>query len=184
MRRKFLKVVTNLGLVLAALGLIQGPRVVQAQTTFGTIVGTVTDPSEASIPDVAITVTNMQTGIARQVITDRYGNYRVVSLLPGVYRIKAEHEGFQATEITNVELQVDRTITQNVVMQVGGVTQTLEVTAAPPLLDAATSTVGTVIDNQNVITLPLNGRNYTDLILLVPGSVPRPQSPIHRWERT
>ncbi|HZP01738.1 MAG TPA: TonB-dependent receptor [Terriglobia bacterium] len=143
-----------------------------AQTSFGVIVGTVSDPSQAAVPDVSLTVTNTQTGIARQVKSDQFGNYRVESLLPGVYSIRAEHSGFRVTEVTGVELPVARTVTVNITMQLGAVAERVEVTAAAPLLDTATATVGTVVDNQNVVLLPLNGRAFTDLLLLIPGSVP------------
>ena len=160
-------------LTLVVVALIAGPKLAQAQTSVGIILGVVTDPSEGAIPDVAITVTNARTGISREVRTDGYGNYAVRSLLAGVYNIRAERTGFQVSEITNVELPVNRAITQNIVMQLGAVTETVEVSAVAPLLDTSSATVGTVVDNRNVTALPLNGRGYTDLIALVPGSVPR-----------
>ena len=139
--------------------------------SFGTILGTVTDSSQAAIPGVAITVTNNQTGIARHVQTDAVGSYRVDSLLPGMYTVKAEHPGFQTTEATNTQVQVAVITTVNITMQVGTVTQTVEVTAAAPLLQTAAATVGTVVNNTSVVTLPLDGRNFTELISLIPGSV-------------
>jgi len=93
--------------------------------------------------------------------------------LPGKYSVSAVREGFQTTEVAGVVLQVTRTVTVNVVLEVGAVTETVEVVATTPLLDTADATVGTVVNNDSVVNLPLNGRSYTDLILLVPGAVPR-----------
>ena len=159
-------------LILFATATVQGPKLLHAQTSFGTIVGTVTDPSQAAVPDVLITVTNTQTGVAREVKTNPVGYYQVESLIPGTYSVKAEHAGFQIAEVKAVELSVATTLTINITLQVGTVTQTVEVSAVAPQLDTSTGTVGTVVNNTSVVTLPLNGRSYTDLILLVPGTVP------------
>ena len=159
-------------LMLLGLLLFQAPRALRGQTSFGSILGTVTDPSKAAIPGAGVTVTNENTGVSRAVETGAGGSYRVPSLLPGIYSVKAEHEGFQATEVKGVELQVNRAVTVNVVLEVGAVTETVSVVATAPLLDTADATVGTVVNNESVVSLPLNGRSFTDLILLVPGSVP------------
>ena len=160
------------GIVLS-LALVQAPSSLRGQTSFGTILGTVTDQSGAAIPAAEVTVTNEETGIGREAQTGQDGGYRVPSLLPGIYSVRAVQEGFQATEVTGVELQVNRAVTVNAVLELGAVTETVEVVAATPLLDTADATVGTVVNNDSVVSLPLNGRSYTDLILLVPGSVPR-----------
>ena len=159
--------------LLLCLTVLLAPSVLSGQTSFGTILGTVADQSAAAIPAAAVTVTNEETGVSREVQTGQDGVYRVPSLLPGVYSVRAEQDGFQATEITGVELQVARAVSVNVVLELGAVTETVEVVAATPLLDTADATVGTVVNNDSVVSLPLNGRSYTDLILLVPGSVPR-----------
>ena len=172
MRDRGLKSAQVLGGVLALLILNPGLLRLAAQQYFGTIVGTVTDPSGAAVPDASVTVTNPQTAISRQVKTDDMGNYRVESLVPGTYTLKVEHSGFETAEVQATDLPVARTVTVNVVMRIGAVTQTVEVQAAAPLLDTANSTVGTVVNNKSVVNLPLNGRAYTDLLLLVPGSVP------------
>jgi len=153
--------------------LVQGLGPLRAQTTFGVIVGVVTDASEAAVPNVSLTVTNTAMGIARQLKTNQVGQYRVESLLPGIYSVRAEIAGFQVTEVTGVEVPVSRTVTVNIVMQVGAVTQKVEVTGVAPLLDTATAAVGAVINNRSVTTIPLNGRSFTDLVGLVPGAVNR-----------
>lgn len=168
-RRKLLQIAFLVAIVVT----ISLPStILRAQTSFGIFVGIVTDQSQAAIPDASITVTNVATGISRQAKTDQSGNYRVVSLLPGVYNITAEHPGFKLTEVTNTVLPVAQTITVNVQMQLGTVTQKVEVTAQAPQIDTSTGTVGTVVNNTSVVTLPLNGRTFTSLMLLVPGSVP------------
>ncbi|MBZ5564227.1 MAG: TonB-dependent receptor [Acidobacteriia bacterium] len=171
MRVPLLRYLWSISVVLC-LGMLCGPAPLRAQSSFGTIAGTVTDASQAAVPDASITVTNVQTGVARQTKTDQAGNYQVQSLIPGMYSVKAEHAGFQIAEVKATELSVATTLTINIVMEVGAVTQTVEVTATAPLLDTQNGTVGTVINNTSVVTLPLNGRSYTSLILLVPGSVP------------
>jgi hypothetical protein len=159
--------------VLVGLALLQAPAALRGQTSFGTILGTVTDQSAGAIPAATVTVTNEETGISREVRSGQDGGYRVPSLLPGMYSVRVSLEGFQTTDITGVELQVTRAVTVNAVLELGAVTETVEVVATTPLLDTADATVGTVVNNDSVISLPLNGRSYTDLILLVPGAVPR-----------
>lgn len=163
----------GLGLILVSLAMLQGLKPLYGQTSFGTILGSVTDPSEAVVPDALVTVTNVKTGISRAVKTDEQGNYRVGSLLPGVYSIKVEHQGFRLIQVASVELPVASSVTQNLRMELGAATQMVSVSARAALLDTSSAAIGTVVNNTSVVTLPLNGRSYTDLILMVPGSVPR-----------
>jgi len=167
-----LKLLLTGGLVAILVTIYSSSTILRAQTAFGAFVGIVTDQSQAAVPEASVTVTNVATGISRQAKTDQFGNYRVESLLPGVYNIMAEHPGFKLTEVTNTVLPVVQTITVNIQMQLGTVNQRIEVTAQAPQIDTSTGTVGTVVNNTSVVTLPLNGRTFTSLILLVPGSVP------------
>ena len=169
---------TRLIKMICCLSLVMGMAVgsttwLQAQSSFGTIKGVVSDASEAAVPGATVTITNTKTSVARQVTTNESGIYQVGSLIPGSYTIKVEKAGFQVSQVPEFELRVDQVAAINIPMKVGEVTQTVDVTAAAPLLENATSTVGTVIDNASVVELPLNGRSFVDLILLVPGSVPR-----------
>jgi outer membrane receptor protein involved in Fe transport len=143
----------------------------RAQTSFGAMVGTVTDNSGALIAGAEVTVTNTATGIARQMRTDQLGNYRAVSLLPGPYRVSAAREGFQVIQSDIVNVVVGATVTLNLMMPVGATTETVQVAAQAPLLDTEDSTLGTLVDHQEMVNLPLNGRAFTDLIQLMPGSL-------------
>ena len=122
-------------LMLIGLALTMLPNTARAQTSFGELLGTVTDSSGAAVPDVAVTIINMATGITRQVKTDQAGDYRAVSLLPGPYKVSAEHTGFAVAQSDTIEVIVGQTLTMNLTLQVGTTTQTIEVTAAAPLLD-------------------------------------------------
>ena len=165
---KWLGLLGSAVILLVALGL--GTRVM-AQKYFGIIVGSVTDQSGGAVPDCTVTATNVNTGISRTSKTDATGGYRFDSLVPGPYTVKAEKAGFQTSEVAQQELHVAASLTMNVVLQIGAVTQTVEVQAVAPLLNTTNSTVGTTIDNANVLEMPLNGRAYTDLLELIPGSV-------------
>jgi hypothetical protein len=147
--------------------MISAALVVWAQTQ-GQITGVVTDPSGAVVAGATVTVTNPQTNFTRQVVTNTAGNYVFPSLQPGVYNVKAEMQGFQ-TEIRNgVELQVEQVARLDFQLRVGAIAETVEVTGGAPLLTTESATVGTVIDNQRIVDLPLNGRNFVQLIALSP----------------
>src|SRR5262245_47160373 len=142
-----------------------------AQTTFGTITGVVRDSSGAVLPDATVSITNDKTGFSRQVTTDATGNYLVPSLLPATYTVTTELKGFKKAVNAGVNLLVNQTVRHDVTLEVGEVTQTVEVQAEAPLLQSETSTVGTVIENKQVVELPLNGRSFTELTYLIPGAV-------------
>ncbi len=142
-----------------------------AQTSFGTITGVVRDSTGAVLPDATITVTNENTGLTRQVTTDGSGNYLVSSLQPSVYTLSAELGGFKKGVASKVNLEVNQTLRVDMTLEVGELSQTVEVEAAAPLLQSESSTVGTVIENKQVVELPLNGRSFTELTYLIPGGV-------------
>jgi hypothetical protein len=152
------------------LTLTTGSRLV-AQTYTGSIVGNVTDPSGAGVPDATITAKNVNTGITRTIKTDSVGSYRIGDLIPGSYSIKAEKAGFQVSEVAALQLTVASALNVNITLKLGEVTQTVEVQAVAPLLDTSSATVGTTVGNADVLEIPLNGRAYTDLLALIPGAV-------------
>jgi hypothetical protein len=135
------------------------------------ISGTVKDPSGAVLPGVEIKVTQTETGVSRTTITAETGSYTLPNLAVGPYRFEATLVGFSTYIQTGIVLQVNSNPVINVVLQVGQVSQTLEVQADVAMVETRSTGVGQVIDNQRVVELPLNGRNLTDLILLSGASV-------------
>jgi hypothetical protein len=136
--------------------------------TQGEITGEVSDTSGAVMAGVTITVTNQDTNVSRQAVTNAAGAYSFPSLLPGVYRVRAEIQGFQAMVHTDVQLQVQAVVRIDFKMQVGQVTEVVNVAASAPLLTTENATTGTVIENKRIVELPLNGRNFLQLVALSP----------------
>lgn len=138
--------------------------------TFGTILGTVKDETGAVLPKVTVTVTNERTGIVRTAATNEEGSFQIPALLPGAYRVELEASGFKKYQQAGVDLRVNESARVDVTMQVGELTQTIEVQGGAPLLTTTSGTVGHVIENKTVVELPLNGRDFTQLTLLIPGA--------------
>ena len=151
-------------LVLLALG-SQG----HAQTITATLQGLVTDATDAVVPGALVTVTNTATNAEFATETGVAGRFVAPSLQPGPYRVAVEAEGFKRVERTGLILEVEQSAQIQIVLEVGAVTEIVEVSAEAPLLDSTTSSMGQVIDNQKIIDLPLNSRNPYRLALLVPG---------------
>jgi hypothetical protein len=141
----------------------------QAQVERASLAGTITDDSGAVLPGVAIKVTNETTNTSINLETDAAGDYRAVNLTPGTYSIQAEKSGFQRHLTKSLVLQVAQEARLDIQLRLGGVEQTIEVSAAAPLLQTEGSTVGQVIDTKPMETLPLNGRNIVQLAVLAPG---------------
>jgi hypothetical protein len=141
----------------------------------GTITGRVTDPSAAVVAGATITVTNLDTGIKISSMTNVTGNYSVAGLAFGKYEVACEIQGFRKYVRKDVSLDVAQTLSLDIPLEVGAVDQTVEVTAAAPLLEKDTSDLGTVVDKKQVEDLPLsiagNMRNPESFVLLAPGVV-------------
>ena len=135
-----------------------------------TIVGTITDTSGSVVPGVTISVNNVNTGVSLTGVTSSAGYYRVENLIPGQYTVEAEAKGFKKGLRTTFTLEVAQMATVDLTLQVGSVTQTVEVTAVISMLQAQTAEVGQVIQRQEVAELPLVDRNYLKLALLAPGT--------------
>ncbi len=140
-----------------------------AQVSTGSIAGQVTDASHAVIPAVTVTLTNQGTGIQRTAKTDTSGNFVFPLVAPGLYRLRAESQGFKASEVSGLQVQVAQLVTENIQLEVGDTATKLEVIATAPVLDQRSAEVGQVIGEKEVVELPLNGRNFLDLAKLVPG---------------
>ena len=144
-----------------------------AQTDRGTITGTVTDPSGAVIPDATITVTNVSTNARSVVLSTSSGNYAVPQLPTGTYKISVEKQGFKTAVRENLPLLLGQTVREDIGLQVGESSQTVEVAAEAPLLKPETSELSTAISHNEIINLPLamsgEARSPIDFIALVPG---------------
>jgi len=161
--------------LVACLLLFCVPRV-WGQMFYGSIVGTVQDPSGAVIADATVTATNLGTSDKRSVQCSSAGFYQFVTLVPGQYRVEAEKSGFMRFIREPVVVEVQTTTRIDISLALGAVTQSIKVTAQTPLLESQTSSLGQVVDARNVRELPLNGRNVLNLAAVVPGVLPLGQS--------
>src|ERR1051326_4386558 len=147
-------------------------RVVLAQETTGTILGTVTDPSGALIPDAQVIVTNRQTNNQRTTTTTNAGLFNFASLPIGDYELKVSKTGFRQYVQSNVHLDVNDKLNFHVALTVGAVTQAVTVTGAAPILQTASGEVSNLVGSAQMAALPLNGRDFNQLIDLAPGVAP------------
>ena len=138
-----------------------------AQTS-GEISGLVTDPSGAAVAGGTVSITNKATGATRKITTNSEGLYSFPSLLPGTYALKVEQAGFKTAQIDDIKLEVQQTSRLDITMEVGQVGEMLTITSTSGLLNAENTTVGTVVENKIVTELPLNGRQYLNLVALSP----------------
>lgn len=139
------------------------------QGNTSSIVGTVTDPSSAVVPNVKVIAVNLGTGVQSAVTTDSLGNYTISLLPPGKYKVEAEVAGFKKFERQNVTLEMTRQLRIDISLETGAVTETVSVAATTPLVETETGTLSTTIENRQVTSLPTIGRNPQDFRLLVPG---------------
>ena len=138
------------------------------QTDTARLIGTITDPSGAVIPNAAVTVTNTGTGRAVTIQTSGSGEYTVTALSAGKYHIEVKASGFK-TSTADFTLEVSQVQEISLKLETGATATTVDVTSDVPLVDTATSSVGEVIQGRQITELPLNGRNFTQLALLTPG---------------
>jgi hypothetical protein len=136
--------------------------------TLGTVTGEVKDASGAVVAAVEISVRNTETNIVRSAVTNDDGLYTVPALNPGLYEVRAVKSGFKVSSRGGIELQVQQTARVDFTLDVGQVTETVEVNSAAPMLTTENATVGTIIERQRITDLPLNGRNFLSLVALSP----------------
>jgi len=160
------------GLVVACLALLAFPSASWAQRSAASINGTVKDTTGAVIPQAAITLTNTQTNVTQTAVTNDTGEYVIQNILPGSYLLKAAKEGFQTVTQPAISLEVNQTTTFDFTLPVGATTQTVTVEAAAAALETSTAEIGSVVTVKMVNDLPLNGRNFTQLLELTPGVSP------------
>src|SRR5882724_9440594 len=146
------------------------------QTFYGSIVGSVRDASSGAVTQANVTLINLGTAERRSAPTDGSGNYQFVNLVPGQYKLEVEKSGFRRFSRDPIDVEVQSAVRIDVTMQVGDVTQLVEVSAETPLLQTENAALGQVVDSRKVLEAPLNGRNVYGLIALAPGVVPGGQS--------
>jgi hypothetical protein len=140
-----------------------------SQTTTGRVSGTVRDKTGAALPGASVTISNTQQAITRTVTTDATGSYVVPGLPPAVYQVVAKAPGFKSVERPNIEVEVAMDLTLDFDLPPGSVTETVVVTQQAPLINTVSSTLGGTLSNREINDLPLNGRNYENLLQLRPG---------------
>ncbi|HYK20385.1 MAG TPA: TonB-dependent receptor [Pyrinomonadaceae bacterium] len=161
-------------LILLSIGLLVG---VHAQSsTVGSITGTVRDPQGAAVPKAEVTVTEERTGSSRTVTATDDGFYNFTSLPAGVYTISTAPAGFKKIVTTGVDLHVNENKTVNLDLQVGQVTETVTITSEQAPVEVRSGEVSSLVSEKQVTELPLNGRNYAQLALMVPGVSPVTQA--------
>src|ERR1700694_4970312 len=158
-------------LLLSVVLVLTGSLSLHGQSTYGTVDGTVTDPSGAALPDAKVTLTNTGTQEKHTQVTGGQGSYQFVNVIPGEYRLDIEKSGFKHFGRTNVTVQVQQDTHIDATLTVGQVSETVEVTSETPLLQAETSSLGTVVEERQATELPLNGRNIFNLITISPAAV-------------
>ena len=163
--RRFLSLVLSLGVFFSTCMFVQG------QSTYGSVTGSVSDPSGAAISDARVTLTNLGTAEKRTQPTGSDGLYSFVNLNPGNYRIEVEKAGFKRITQEPVVVQVQQSSKIDVSLPIGQATETVEVTSETPLLQSESASLGQVVEQRKANELPLNGRNVFNLITVSPAAV-------------
>jgi hypothetical protein len=145
------------------------PRTSSAQAVSGTILGDVKDSTGAVVPGATITLTNTGTGQSKTVITDSKGEFSAPQMPTGTYNVIAEMSGFKKVSLANVRLGVDQKVRVDVKLELGAMTEAVEIQAEVPLVQTASSDLSATIESKTIETLPLNGRNFVALTRTVPG---------------
>ena len=159
-----------LGLIVALFVPVTG----LAQTTSGTILGTVADETGGVLPGVEVTVTNLDTGAIRLAISDDEGRYRAPEVAPGNYEISAALAGFTTAVRSGINMTVNRQARVDLTLSVGNISERVVVTGEAPTVDTTSSTISGLVDGKKIRDLPLNGRSFTDLAVLQMGVMKLP----------
>src|SRR3984893_13977257 len=154
----------------ALLALLVGSIQLCGQGSNGRILGVVTDQTGGYVAEATVIVNDFQRGSSRSLVTDSDGAYVAVDLLPGTYTVRAEAKGFKALERQNILVEVGKDVRVDLTLQTGSATETVTVTEDVPLMDTTSTTLGGTIANDIINELPLNGRNYQNLLTLRPGT--------------
>lgn len=144
------------------------PVGLSAQTT-STIEGVVTDHQGLAVAGAEMRIAGATLAVGKSVVSDANGNYQIAALPAGTYTLTVSHPGFEKQVFSNLEIALNRTLTFNISLKVGQVSEVVNVSAVPPLLETTSSSSGTTVLPQDIENMPINGRNYLDLLQLVPG---------------
>src|SRR5229473_3063076 len=158
----------------ATLGLLLFSVSLFSQGNFGRILGIVTDQSGGVVAGATVTIIDKDRGVARNLTTDDAGEYNAPTLIPGTYTVRAAAKGFRTLDRENVELGVGKEVRVDLVIQPGQQEQTVTVTESIPLVETTNATLGGTLNNADIIDMPLNGRNYQNLLSLRPGVMTQP----------
>src|SRR5271165_2099386 len=143
-----------------------------AQTPTAVVNGSVVDTSGAVVPDARVVAINQETNVVSQKATAADGTFTIINLLPGNYAVTVEKSGFKKAALPVFKLDVNQTLTERIELQVGSSAETVTAESVGVMLQRATTELGTTIDEQMMHELPLNGRNFTELLILQPGVNP------------
>jgi hypothetical protein len=168
MLRKVCRRFTVLFLLLAAAVLVAAP-LASAQAVSGTILGNVRDATGAVLPGVTVVVTNDATGLTRTLVTDAQGEFTAPSVPTGTYTVTAELSGFKKISRSNYRVGVDMRVRVEFVLELGAMTETVNIVAETPLVQTSSSELGTTVTQEQITAMPLNGRNFVNLTRIVPG---------------
>src|SRR6476620_5044576 len=141
-----------------------------AQEDSGAILGRVTDNTGSVIPGAVIRVTHGDTGVESKTVTNEAGNYLLVPLPPGTYRLVGDHTGFKRIEVPDIVVNIQHKARVDLAFEVGGVQETISVTATAAALVTDDTTIGQIVDNNTAVEIPLLNRNVAELALLGPGT--------------
>src|ERR1700722_14968194 len=141
----------------------------QGQSTAGRILGTLTDQSGAAVAAGRVIVTDVQRGTSRTITTDESGSYAAPDLQPGTYKIHVEASGFKSVERLNIQIEVATDVRADFTLQTGQISEVVTITEELPLVNTTSATLGGTLSNKEINDLPLNGRNYENLLQLRPG---------------
>jgi len=156
----------------ASLALLSMPAAALAQSSMGTVSGTVTDAAGAVVPGATVTLVSQGTNVQNVRVSNHDGYFVFVNVRPGSYGLTIELSGFATTKVAPFNVGVNETLARNVSLKLGNVTETVEVVAQSELLQASTAELGNVIEEKVIQELPIQGRNFTQLLLLTPGVNP------------
>jgi hypothetical protein len=153
-------------LIIFMMGVLACPAVF-AQTA--QVSGSITDATSAAVPNASVKAQNQNTGTERTAVSNEDGYYLLPLLQPGTYTISADHAGFATKVLSGITLEVGQSPTINITMELGQVSQRIDVASTTPEVDLTSSTISGVVSSTDIVELPLNGRDWTQLATLQPG---------------